>query len=92
VHPADIKPVTVKTRSGAIQKFKLVAIIDYNKNKTGVDHGDQLIIYYSFKGKMLKGWKKVFFQLFIITIVNSLISFKKIAPTNKTLSLQKRYA
>ncbi|KAL4127484.1 hypothetical protein QTP88_011651 [Uroleucon formosanum] len=49
VYSADMKPVTVKARGGAIQKFKPVAIIDYNKNKTGVDHGDQLITYYPFK-------------------------------------------
>lgn len=88
VHSADMKPVTVKARGGAIQKFKPVAIIDYNKNKTGVDHGDQLITYYPFKRKTLKWWKKMFFHLFKITIVNSFILFKKIAPPNKTLSLK----
>jgi len=67
VHSADMKPVTVKARGGAIQKFKPVAIIDYNKNKTGVDHGDQLITYYPFKRKTLKWWKKMFFHLFKIT-------------------------
>jgi len=39
VDSAVMKPVTVKDRWGAIQKFKSVAIHDYNKNKTGVDHG-----------------------------------------------------
>lgn len=51
----------VKARGGAIQKFKPVAIIDYNKNKTGVDHRDQLITYYPLKRKTLKWWKKMFF-------------------------------
>lgn len=82
VHSADMKPVTVKARGGAIQKFKHVAIIDYNKNKTGVDHGDQLITYYPFKEKSSKWWKKMFFHLFKITIVNSFILFKKISPPN----------
>jgi len=42
-HSADMAPVTVKARGGPIQKFKPVSIIDYNKFKTGVDHGDQII-------------------------------------------------
>jgi len=87
VHSADMKPVTVKARGGAIEKFKPVAI-DYNTNKTGVDRGDQLITYYPSKRKTLKWWKKMVFHLFKITIVNSFILFKKIAPPNKTLSLK----
>jgi len=35
-HSADMAPVTVKARGSPIQKFKPVAIIDYNKYKTGV--------------------------------------------------------
>ena len=30
-HSADMAPVTVKARGGPIQKFKPLAIIDYNK-------------------------------------------------------------
>jgi len=53
-HSADMASVTIKARGGLIRKFKPVAIIDYNKYKTGVDHGDQMITYYPFKRKTLK--------------------------------------
>jgi len=87
-HSADMAPVTVKARGGPIQKFKPVAIIDYNKYKTGVDHGDQMITYYPFKRKTLKWWKKMFFYLFKVSVVNSFIIYKHYASQNKNPCLK----
>ncbi|XP_025206936.1 piggyBac transposable element-derived protein 4-like [Melanaphis sacchari] len=87
-HSADMAPVTVKARGGPIQKFKPVSIIDYNKFKTGVDHGDQMITYYPFKRKTLKWWKKMFFYLFKVSVVNSFIIYKHYAIQNKNPCLK----
>jgi len=36
-HSASMAPISIKVREGSIQKFKPVAIIDYNKHKKGVE-------------------------------------------------------
>ncbi|KAL4152744.1 hypothetical protein QTP88_000577 [Uroleucon formosanum] len=77
VHNADLAPVTVRSKVGPLEKFKPQVIIDYNKYKTGVDHGDQMIAYYPFNRKTMKWWKKMFFHLFMVSTVNSFILHKK---------------
>lgn len=72
-HSADMKQVSVRSKTGELLKFKPNSIIDYNINKTGVDHGDQMVSYYPFQRKSLKWWKKMFFHLFMVTVVNSYI-------------------
>lgn len=78
VQNADMTPVTVRSKIGPNEKFKPLAIVDYNLNKTGVDHGDQMVSYYPFQRKTLKWWKKMFFHLFMITVVNSFVLNKKL--------------
>ena len=52
------------------------AIIDYNKWMGGVDLADQLLSYYSMTTRhTLKWWKKVFWRLVDIAIINSWIIF-----------------
>lgn len=68
-----MKQVSVRSRTDELLKFKPNSIIDYNINKTGVDHGDQMVSYYPFQRKSLKWWKKMFFHLFMVTVVNSYI-------------------
>ena len=52
-------------------------IIDYNNYMGGVDLTDQYLSYYSMTTRQtLKWWKKVFWRLLDITIVNSWILFR----------------
>ena len=52
------------------------AIVDYNKWMSGVDLADQLLSYYSMTTRRtLKWWKKVFWRLVDIAIINSWIIF-----------------
>ena len=52
-------------------------IVDYNNNMGGVDLTDQQLSYYSMTTrKTLKWWKKVFWRLVDICIVNSWIIFR----------------
>jgi hypothetical protein len=56
---------------GAHQKTKPSAVLDYNKCKIGVDKSDQMLSYYSFQRKSVKWWKKLFFHLFDLALVNA---------------------
>jgi hypothetical protein len=60
--------------------MKPSAVLDYNKYKTGVDRLDQMLSYYSFERKTIKWWKKFFFHLFDLVVVNAHILHNK---TNK---------
>jgi len=65
---------------GAHHKIKAATVLDYNKCKSVVDRSDQMLSYYSFERKVIKWWKKLFFHLFDLAVVNAHILDTK---TNK---------
>jgi len=71
---------------GAHHKIKPAAVLAYNKYKTGVDRSDQMLSYYSFERKTMKWWKKLFFHLFDLAVVNAHILHNK--TSNKKMSLE----
>ena len=85
-HKFSISSVKVRSKNGMVPKFKPTPILDYNKNKTGVDHMDQFVLYYPFKRRTMKWWKKLFFHLLIMATVNSYILYKKVK--NRSIPLQ----
>ena len=62
---------------GAHSKIKPAVVLDYNKYKTGVDRSDQMLSYYTFSRKTVKWWKKLFFHLFDLAVVNAHILHNK---------------
>lgn len=48
----------------------------------GVDRLDQLVTYYSFVHKTIKWWRKVFFWMLEVTIINSYIIHRERARQN----------
>jgi len=66
--------------------MKPSAVLDYNKYKTGVDRSDQMLSYYSFERKTIKWWKKHFFRLFDLVVVNAHILHNK--TSKKKISLE----
>lgn len=60
VHFDNMKSVNVNFKGKFIKKYKLITIIDYDKIKTGIDHGNQLVIYHLFKRKTLKQLNKYY--------------------------------
>ena len=62
---------------GAHHKIKPAAVLDYNKYKASVDRSDQMLSYYSFERKTIKCWKKLFFHLFDLVVVNAHILHNK---------------
>ena len=58
-------------------------IIDYNKHMGGVDKCDQYLSYYNICHKSVKWWKKVFFRLLELCIINSMCFETHIAYTKQ---------
>ena len=54
----------------------------------GVDKLDQLVCYYSFLHKSIKWWKKVFFWLLEVSVVNSYVIYKEYCTHNKIKPMQ----
>ena len=62
-----------------IEKLKPVMIHDYNIYMLGVDKLDQLMSYYSFLHKSIKWWRKIFFWILEVAVINSYIIYKSLA-------------
>ena len=60
-----------------VQKPKVIE--DYNTHMGGVDKCDQLVLYYGYAHRSRKWWKKVFFHLLDVSIVNANILYNMIA-------------
>ena len=66
--------VTVRSRRTTQQK---PLVVDrYNHSMNGVDRADQYTVYYSFVRRSVKWWRKVFFWVMEVAIVNSYILHK----------------
>ena len=50
-------------------------IEEYNKYMGGVDKGDQLLSYYGFTHRTVKWWRRAFFHLLDVAIVNAYILY-----------------
>ena len=50
---------------------------DYNKFMGAVDRCDQMVAYSCFRQRTMKWWKKVFFHLFSLSILNAYILYKQ---------------
>ena len=68
-------------------KQKPEVIQDYNDYMDGVDRLDQLMAYYSFLHKSVKWWRKIFFWLLEVTVVNSYIIYKEAMKAKSRKSL-----
>ena len=68
----------IPIRRGTV-KNKPVMIQDYNVHMLGVDKLDQLMSYYSFLHKSVKWWRKVFFWVQEVAVINAYIVYKELA-------------
>ena len=60
-----------------------VLIFDYNKNMGGVDRMDQMLVYYAIGRKTIKWYKRIFWRLFDMTIVNAFVLYTLCHPERK---------
>ena len=58
---------------------KLQAVHEYNQYMGAVDRSDQMVAYNAFKRRTLKWWKKAFFHLFMLGVLNAYIVHKATA-------------
>ena len=86
-HSAQMTTVQLSRNRGEAQKP--AAINHYNNSMNGVVCADQNSVYYSFIRKSRKWWRKLFFWLIEVTVVNSFILFQLHTCTN-TSHLQYR--
>ena len=63
------------TRQNQGTKEKPVVVHEYNHSMNGVDRADQNSVYYPFIQKTRKWWRKLFFWLLEIGVVNSYIRY-----------------
>lgn len=74
LHNPSTDLVTRKVAKGEVEEFqKPRAIIDYTQHMGAVDRADHYCASYSFTRKSLKWWRKMFFWLLEVSVVNSFI-------------------
>ena len=73
VQTGKVNPVTKEP----IVKYH--AVHEYNQYIGAVDRSHQAVSYYAFKRRTLKWWKKVFFHLFMLGVLNAHIVQKATA-------------
>ena len=64
---------------------KAELICEYNKYTGGIDHNDQLLVYFAIRRKTLKWWKCVFWRLPEIALVTSHL-LHKLKPGNESVT------
>ena len=63
---------------GGIESVQKPTVIqDYNKYMGGVDQSDQMLSYYGFSHRTIKWWRRAFFHLLDLSIVNAYILYKQ---------------
>ena len=85
-HNAGTTTISRIVRGGQQEDIeKSVVIYDYTAHMGAVDRSDHYCTSYSFMQKTLKWWRKMFFWLVEVSIVNSFVLYKKV---NHTTTLQ----
>ncbi|CAC5422076.1 Probable ubiquitin carboxyl-terminal hydrolase FAF-X [Mytilus coruscus] len=84
IHPATVSVLNKNDRRTNNPIVKPTSVVDYCSFMGGVDLSDQINQYYSCLRKTSKWYKKLFFYLLNLFVINSFILYKKYAPVNKT--------
>ncbi|XP_046980762.1 piggyBac transposable element-derived protein 4-like [Schistocerca americana] len=82
-HTAEM--VTFTDQKGR-EKSKPACVVDYNKNKFGVDLSDQRLSYGAFEHRTVKWWRKLELHVILMVIVNSCILYNKVTGKHLTTS------
>ena len=83
-HKSEIDKTTRKQRDGTKQEvFCPKMILDYNAWMCGTDRCDQMASLYNYGRKSNKWWKKTFFRLFRISLINTWVIWKQIESKEK---------
>lgn len=89
-HNSNTSVVKDKKTQNNINKPNV--IIDYVSHMGGVDRADHFISSYNFASKSLKWWRKLYFWLLEVSVVNSYILYNEYQKgQNKPPVVHKRY-
>ena len=86
IHSDDIVVVQRRSRfapSGREEIEKPLSITEYNKYMGGVDRADQLLSYYGYSHRTIKWWKRAFFFLFDMAVVNAYLLYVDRHPNKR---------
>ena len=88
-HTSAMEKVKMKMFRGSCYKQKPIAVIEYNKYMSGVDMIGQMIQYYKFNRRTVKWWRKLFFHLVSLALINAqkLYNLHNSEEGQKTLGL-----
>jgi len=78
LHGNEMVSITNRANTEPVNKPQLIA--DYNNYMSGVDRCDQLLVYYALNRKTTKWWKRLFFRLLDMSVINSMILYMNIFP------------
>ena len=84
--PSQNEDTPLQHQEGSRRSINPHAVEEYNKYMGGVDKLDQFLSYYGFTRRTFKWWRKAFFQLFDIGIVNAYILYTLSLQDNRKLS------
>ena len=85
IHPATVSVLDKRDRTTGMAITKPTCIVEYCKKMGGVDLSDQIGSYFSCLRKTTKWYKKLFFHLLNVMVINSYILYKKYGPADKKL-------
>ena len=72
---------------GGQEEIRKPSVVEeYNKYMGGVDKGDQLLSYYGFSHRTVKWWRRAFFHLIDLAIVNAYILYTLSQQANRKLT------
>jgi len=78
IHGNQIEEVQRRDDEEKVTKPKMIT--EYNCYMNGVDKCDQMLASYSIQRKTTKWWKKLFFRLIELSIINAMIVFDNLFP------------
>ncbi len=81
---ASAKMVEVPALHNTERMLKPECVDDYNHSMNGVDRSDQYTVSYPFVRKTCKWWRKLFFYLLEVSVVNSYIIYREVTKKKTT--------
>ena len=80
IHDAGMSTIQRRTRQvqGGIEQIqKPTMVVEYNKHMGGVDQADQMLSYYGFTHRTVKWWRRAFFHLLNVSVLNAYILYQQ---------------
>jgi len=89
IHGTSMVPKRRRSRlaiGGIEEVMKPTAIEQYNQHMGGVDKSDQLLSYYGFSHRTVKWWRRAFFHLLDLSVVNAFILYRQTHTSKPSLT------